>query len=83
MKPGTDAHSNTAEGVPHPLKPGATGTFHSVSRKHPQYYLDEFQFCWNTRKTDDSERAQQATKAAQGKRLEHQESVENPPYEAP
>lgn len=70
------------EGVFSLLKRGAMGTFRSVSRKHLQNYLDEFQFRWNTRKIDDGERVQRAIKAVQGRRLEHRESVENPPYRA-
>jgi hypothetical protein len=56
------------------------GTFHSVSRKHLQNYLNEFEFRWNTRKLDDGQRVSKAIKQVQGKRLEYRESVDNPPY---
>jgi transposase-like protein len=80
VKPGTDIHSNTIEGVFSLIRRGVMGTFHSVSRKHLPNYLNEFQFRWNTRKMDDGQRVQQAIKAMVGKRLEYRESVENPPY---
>jgi transposase-like protein len=82
VKPGTDIHSNTVEGVFSLIKRSVMGTFHSVSRKHLQNYLNEFQFRWNTRKMNDGERVQKAIKAVEGKRLEYRESVENPPYKA-
>ena len=82
VRPGTDIHSNTVEGVFSLIQRGVMGTFHSVSRKHLANYLNEFGFRWNTRKMDDGERVQQAIKAVEGKRLEYRESVDNPPYKA-
>lgn len=79
---GTDEHSNTVEGVFSLIRRGVMGTFHSVSRKHLQNYLNEFSFRWNTRKMDDGQRVQEAIKAVEGKRLEYRESVDNPPYKA-
>jgi transposase-like protein len=80
VRPGTDIHSNTIEGVFSLIRRGIMGTFHSVSRKHLANYLNEFQFRWNTRKMDDGQRISQAIKAVVGKRLEYRQSVENPPY---
>jgi hypothetical protein len=80
VRPGTDIHSNTIEGVFSLIKRGVYGTFHSVSRKHLPNYLNEFEFRWNTRKADDGERISKAIKAADGKRLQYRESVDNPPY---
>jgi len=80
VRPGTDVHSNTIEGVFSLIRRGVMGTFHSVSRKHLPNYLNEFQFRWNTRKMDDGQRVAQAIKAVDGKRLQYRESVENPPY---
>jgi transposase-like protein len=80
VKPGTDIHSNTVEGVFSLIRRGVMGTFHSVSRKHLPNYLNEFQFRWNTRKMDDGQRVSQAIKAVSGKRLQYRESVDNPPY---
>jgi transposase-like protein len=81
-KPGTDIHSNTIEGVFSLIRRGVMGTFHSLTRKHLQNYLNEFEFRWNTRKMDDGQRVQAAIKAVEGKRLEYRESVDNPPYRA-
>ena len=78
---GTDVHSNTIEGVFSLLKRGVMGTFHSVSRKHLPNYLNEFEFRWNTRKMNDGQRVAAAIKQVDGKRLEHRESVDNPPYQ--
>ena len=80
VKPGTDIHSNTIEGVFSLLQRGVMGTFHSVSRKHLPNYLNEFQFRWNTRKLNDDERITRVVKSLVGKRLEYRESVEFPPY---
>jgi len=83
VKPGTDIHSNTVEGVFSLIRRGVMGTFHSISRKHLPNYLNEFQFRWNTRHTDDGERVSRVIKAVCGKRLQYRESVENPPYFVP
>jgi transposase-like protein len=80
VRPGTDIHSNTIEGVFSLIRRGVMGTFHSVSRKHLPNYLNEFQFRWNTRKMNDGERVACAIRQIDGKRLEYRESVENPPY---
>jgi len=80
VKLGTDVHSNSVEGVFSLLKRGVYGTFHSVSKKHLPNYLNEFEFRFNTRKSDDGERVTAAIKASEGKRLEYRESVDNPPY---
>jgi len=83
VKPGTDIHSNTVEGVFSLIRRGVMGPFHSVSRKHLPNYLNEFQFRWNRRKLDDGERVSRVIKAVAGKRLEDRQSVEIPPYFAP
>jgi hypothetical protein len=80
VKPGTDIHSNTIEGVFSLLQRGVMGTLHSVSRKHLPNYLNEFEFRWNTRKIDDGARVSKAVKMFDGKRLTYRESVERPPY---
>jgi transposase-like protein len=80
VRPGTDIHSNTIEGVFSLLQRGGMGTFHSVSRKHLPNYLNEFQFRWNTRKLDDGERVSRVVKMLVGKRLQYRESVDAPPY---
>lgn len=70
MKLGTDIHSNSVEGVFSLLKRGVYGTFHSVSKKHLPNYLNEFEFRFNTRKANDSERVTAAIKKSEGKRLD-------------
>ena len=80
VRPGTDIHSNSIEGVFSLIQRGIMGTFHSVSRKHLPNYLNEFQFRWNTRKLDDGQRVTRVVKALGGKRLEYRQSVDNPPY---
>jgi transposase-like protein len=44
-----DVHTNTIEGVWALFKRGVAGSFHKVSRKHLQRYLDEFEFRFNNR----------------------------------
>lgn len=42
-------HTNSLEGFWSWLKRGIDGTYHSISKKHLQQYLDEFSFRYNTR----------------------------------
>ncbi len=44
-----NAHTNTIEGFWSLLKRGIVGIYHSVSAKHLDLYLDEFEFRYNTR----------------------------------
>ena len=46
-------YTNTAESFNGLLKRAITGAFHSVSRRHLDLYLDEFQFRWNARDMTD------------------------------
>ena len=67
-----EAHVNTAESFFALLKRGVYGNFHAVSEKHLQRYVNEAAFKWNNRSKfgiEDSERATNAIKGAQGKRL--------------
>ena len=80
VRAGTDVHSNSVEGVFSLLRRGVMGTFHSVSKKHLPNYLNEFEFCFNTRNVDDGTRVVAAIRNADGKRLQYRESVEHPPY---
>src|SRR5437868_5610128 len=64
VKAGSDIHSNCIEGVFSLLKRGVMGTFHSVSKKHLPNYLCEFEFRWNTRKSNDGERVVAAIRHA-------------------
>ena len=44
-----DVTTNTIEGMRSLFKRGVTGSFHKVSRKHLERYLDEFEFRFNNR----------------------------------
>lgn len=64
-----DVHTNTVESFFAIVKRGINGIFHSVSKRHPHRYLDEFEFRYNTRGMDDGERTSLAIQGAEGKRL--------------
>jgi transposase-like protein len=61
--------TNTIEGYFSLLKRGINGVYHQVGRKHLHRYLAEFDFRYNNRKVTDGERALQALKGFDGKRL--------------
>lgn len=61
------------------LKRGLNGSFHSVSEKHLQRYVEEFAFRWNTRSSlgvEDTQRAEEILKGAEGKRLTYRPTNE-------
>jgi len=62
-------HINTAECRFSLMKRAVYGTHHSVSEAHLHRYLTEWDFKWNTRKTEDGERAALIAKGIEGKRL--------------
>jgi len=67
-----DVTTNTVESSFAILKRGLYGTFHSVSEKHLQRYINEFDFRWNYRAKlgfSDAQRAEAALKGISGKRL--------------
>jgi transposase-like protein len=66
-----DVTTNTVEGFFGLLKRGLHGTFHSVSKRHLHRYCSEFEFRWNTRKTDDGARMGAAIRKSQGRRLRY------------
>jgi len=45
-----DVHTNTIEGAFGLFKRGLIGSFHQISRKHLDRYLDEFEFRYNNRR---------------------------------
>jgi hypothetical protein len=51
------------------MKRAVFGTHHSISEAHLPRYLAEWDFKWNTREMTDGERAAEALKGAEGKRL--------------
>ena len=46
-------HTNTIEGFWSIIKRGIVGTFHKVSKKHLQLYVNEFEFRYNNRTNPD------------------------------
>jgi len=68
-----DVTTNTVEGSFSLLKRSFYGTFHQVSEKHLQRYLQELDFKWNTRKISDGKRMKKALKGINGKHLSHKE----------
>ena len=69
-----DIHTNTIEGYFSILKRGINGVYQHVSKKHLQRYLHEFDFRYNTRKTDDETRTMAALSCIEGKRLMYRDS---------
>jgi transposase-like protein len=61
--------TNTVEGFFGLFKRGVMGSFHHISEKHMDRYLNEFSFRWDLRKVTDGERTVEAIRAAEGKRL--------------
>ncbi|HEY0547051.1 MAG TPA: IS1595 family transposase [Pyrinomonadaceae bacterium] len=61
--------TNSVEGYFAILKRGINGVYHHVSKKHLHRYLGEFDFRFNGRKVTDGERAEDALKGFEGKRL--------------
>ncbi|MGH1397660.1 MAG: IS1595 family transposase [Alphaproteobacteria bacterium] len=61
--------TNNAENFFSVFKRGMKGIYQHCSERHLQRYLSEFDFRYNTRDMDDSERATLALKGAEGKRL--------------
>jgi transposase-like protein len=72
-----DATTNTVEGFFGLFKRGVMGSFHHISEKHMDRYLNEFSFRWDLRKASDGERTVEAIKAAEGKRLMYRVPIGN------
>lgn len=71
-----DVSTSTVEGFFSILKRGLHGIYHSVSKEHLHRYLAEYEFRYNNRELEDSERTVAAIKAAEGKRLMYKEPKE-------
>jgi transposase-like protein len=71
---GVRISTNTVEGYFANLKRGITGVYHHVGRKHLHRYLSEFDFRYNGRDITDGERALEALKGFDGKRLMYRDS---------
>ena len=67
--------TNAVEGYFALLKRGINGVYHHVSRKHLHRYLAEFDHRFNGRKVTDGERAHEALKGFDGKRLMYRDPV--------
>jgi transposase-like protein len=72
-----NVHTNTLEGWFSLLKRGINGTFHHVSEKHLDRYIDEFVHRYNWREMDDVQRTIKAIKGAPGKRLYYKTPAKN------
>jgi hypothetical protein len=73
-----DVTTNTAEGFFGLFKRGFNGIYQHCSEAHFQHYLDEYTFRYNNRirlGVDDTERAERATRAMNGKRLTYRRMV--------
>jgi hypothetical protein len=58
------------------LKRSIVGTHHHVSAHHLHRYLSEFDYRYNTRKIEDSDRTNKAIQMTTGKRLMYQQPIE-------
>jgi transposase-like protein len=67
--------TNGVEGFFSLLKRGINGVYHHVGRKHLHRYLSEFDFRFNERKVTDGERALDALKGFEGKRLMYKDPI--------
>ena len=70
-----NAYTDTAEGYFSQLKRSLSGTFHSVSSKHLDRYLAEFDYRYNTRGEKDGERTKEAIRLVTGKRLSYKNLI--------
>ena len=68
-----DAHVNTCENYFSILKRGLNGIYQHVSPKHLKRYVGEFDFRYNHRHVTDAERADEALKGIEGKRLTYRQ----------
>lgn len=61
--------TNTVEGFFSILKRGINGVYHHVGKQHLHRYLSEFDFRYNGRELNDGQRAHEALRGFEGKRL--------------
>ena len=69
------ATTNAVESFFSLLKRGVIGTFHNVSRKHLHRYVAEFEFRYNSRKSDDGARLAWLIQNGEGARLTYAEQT--------
>lgn len=70
-----EAGINQAEAFFGLFKRGVMGSFHHISEKHMNRYLNEFSFRWDLRKVSDGERTDEAIRASEGKRLMYRQPL--------
>jgi len=63
------------EGVWSHFKKGINSTYHQVSKKHLQSYVDEFTMRFNTRKYEEQDRFDLVLSSTIGKRLTYQRLI--------
>jgi transposase-like protein len=71
-----DASTNEIEAFFGLFKRGVMGSFHHVSKRHMNRYLNEFSFRWDLRKVSDDERTAEAIRSSEGKRLMYRTPIE-------
>ena len=69
------ASTNAIENAWSHLKRNLNNTYHQISRKHSQKYIDEFALRYNTRKYSEKERFDLVLLSSVGKRLTYQELI--------
>jgi transposase-like protein len=67
--------TNAIEGYFSLLKRGINGVYHHVGRKHLHRYLSEFDFRYNARESTDGQRAVEALRGFDGKRLMYKDPI--------
>jgi hypothetical protein len=70
-----EAGINQAEAFFGLFKRGVVGSFHHISERHMNRYLNEFSFRWDLREATDGERTVEAIKASEGKRLMYRQPI--------
>ena len=70
------AHTNGVESFWSMLKRGLIGTYHQVSAKHLQAYVDEFSGRHNIRELDTIDQMATIAKGLAGKRLSYKDLVD-------
>lgn len=69
-----EVHTNTIEGYFSLLKRGIVGVYHHVGKQHLHRYLSEFDFRYNRRRINDTDRSKSALVGIEGKRLLYRDS---------